>query len=110
MKPVFCLLMGLYLLTLSVLPCADGALHVKVNTGLPTQIMPDGHDHDQHQASGDLCSPLCTCACCGTVISPLVPFAFSFTPPVLPLNKVPELRGIFFSEVALSLWQPPKIS
>nr|WP_293833047.1 DUF6660 family protein [uncultured Arsenicibacter sp.] len=110
MKPVGCLLMGLYLLMLSVLPCADGALHVKVSASLPAQIMPDGHDHDQHQAAGDLCSPLCTCACCGTTILPLTLFAFTCTPPAASVHQVPVTGTAALPDVALSLWQPPKIS
>ncbi len=109
MKTVFSLFMGLYLLMLSVLPCADGALHVTLNTGLPAQFMPDGHDHDQHQAASDLCSPLCTCACCGTILHPQVPFAFTFTPPDAPVHKI-RVQGAFrLTDVALTYWQPPKI-
>ncbi|WP_138994293.1 DUF6660 family protein [Larkinella sp. C7] len=109
MKSVFCLVMSLYVLFLSVLPCADGYSYVLAGDQ-PTQLTNDQHTHDSKSATGELCSPLCSCDCCGTVLDqPLIlPHTFQEWQPVaqtVPMLTVPALPS-----VVLTTWQPPQLS
>ncbi|WP_374755920.1 DUF6660 family protein [Larkinella punicea] len=109
MKSVFCLLTSFYIVILSVLPCADGCSYMLVRDQ-PTQIANDQHSHDSQSATSDLCSPLCSCDCCGTVLDqPLIlPHTFQEWQPVAQV--VPMLTMPALPLVALTTWQPPQLS
>ncbi|MGS2741417.1 DUF6660 family protein [Sinomicrobium sp. M5D2P17] len=65
MRKVLTILLSLYVLALSVTPCSD-------------TVTPDPHDGSLKEVHCDVdstdvghldCTPFCTCACCGIVIS-----------------------------------------
>ncbi|WP_367120208.1 DUF6660 family protein [Spirosoma sp. 48-14] len=95
-----------YMLFLSVLPCADsfGLLRSDKQSA---SISADNHQHLPHQATGDNCSPLCVCSCCGTVLEALPQFAFGF------ISLQPFQTACFapvstlWLSPSLSSWQPP---
>ncbi|WP_093823111.1 DUF6660 family protein [Spirosoma endophyticum] len=111
MKSPVCLLLGLYLLMLSMLPCADQCEPVRL-PAQATTIAADGHQHPINSATGDSCSPFCVCSCCGLPIDT--------PPPVFSFHYVDQpsdwQRALFtliesdFPSPSLTTWQPPQVS
>lgn len=109
MKRLVYWFMSLYLLLLSVLPCADaGQLLRPLNT--PAQLASDQHSHATDRANGDSCSPFCTCACCGTSLHQSPHFTFTFTPPQAVVQLRLSLETPALPTAPRSTWQPPQLS
>ncbi|MCO6480303.1 MAG: hypothetical protein J5I94_26925 [Phaeodactylibacter sp.] len=72
MKTATPIILAFYILMLAFLPCADVAQACVA--GSPdhlTEIAALGsHTHAHHSDSGDHCSPLCICSCCGSFVLP----------------------------------------
>lgn len=93
-----CLILSIYLLGLTALPCADIEAYAANNINSIEhldQYQSNSHDHN-HSDNEDDCSPLCVCSCCHLHIS--IPTGISLTHPegVLPVyNQYPvHLEGI----------------
>lgn len=102
----FTLLLSIYLLVLSCVPCEDSEeCNVK---GVYT--ISQAANHDQHNHDTENCSPFCTCSCCpaSAFYQPL-PY-FDISKGVFQSEKYPIYSPSFCSEVSFSIWQPPKIS
>jgi hypothetical protein len=106
---------AVYVLGLSLWPCADEALPLvgqELATVLTTATT-DAHESsgDEHKHDHDQCSPFCTCTCCAVVaaITPL--FTYS-TASVSPSNWLPAARFHYaptnWAEPLTAIWQPPK--
>lgn len=98
---IFCV----YLLVLAVMPCHDSVECSEFRA----EKFSDKHDH---ASDNELCPPFCTCACCGVQVVQLQHPTFfepSFTVEVFA-DRPTFYRSVFPSEIALSIWQPPKIS
>ena len=97
---VFCA----YMLVLSVLPCHDGVECSEIRT----EAASSSHDHS---SDNELCPPFCACACCGVQVVQLqLPtfFQTAFTPEYF-VDRPTFYNPVFPSEIAISIWQPPKI-
>ena len=101
---ILAVILSMYVLVLSCLPCRNDACHV-LNNG---KISTSQTNYTDHQES---CSPFC--ACCGSIIS----FGFHF-PVSVPDNQTSfftqRVKNIlhddsFFSNFYGNIWQPPKI-
>lgn len=97
------------MLFLSVLPCADGCSYVIVKDQ-PTQLANDQHTHDSQSATGDLCSPLCSCDCCSTVLDQPLILEHSFLAWQSVAQTVPTMAMPALPSVVLTTWQPPQLS
>jgi hypothetical protein len=98
--------LSFYLLFLACMPCHDTA--EKVDNIAQTVVRIYTDSQASHSADSDFCSPLCSCACCGTLmISPY-------------FTQMPVFRAIygklkFSSETKDTsgfislLWQPPQL-
>lgn len=101
----FAILMSIYMIVLSCIPCADAA--PGVNTPEQTFISADADSAD-HAPAADLCSPLCICTCCAG-------FALqTATPKVSPtffniLVPAPAYRPGAIPQPSFSIWQPPQL-
>ncbi|GBL35485.1 hypothetical protein EMGBS15_10800 [Filimonas sp.] len=101
------LLLAFYILVLSVIPCSDEG---ECDTVSFSTEQWQQQSHENHEHHKELCSPFCTCACCGISIAyTVVPFFM----PVRKIDKVLE-RIIPFSpesyskEISSIIWQPPR--
>ncbi|TAK31898.1 MAG: hypothetical protein EPO28_17990 [Saprospiraceae bacterium] len=106
----FCHIFALYLIALSCLPCSDGdsghgRLSSETSSAVQSASQTTGHQH-----GNDLCSPLCTCACCGSVVTTLHFTPTISKPAISSTKKIAFYNSSFIQEVYLSIWQPPKIS
>ncbi|WP_337041035.1 DUF6660 family protein [Emticicia sp. 17c] len=99
------ILLSFYLLLLACMPCHDAP--VNTHDKPQTSVYSAANSQASHSES-DFCSPLCSCACCGTLmVSPsaeqLVPFE--------PVSDQTQ----FFTEIKDTtgfislLWQPPQL-
>ncbi|KAA9341092.1 hypothetical protein F0P93_30070 [Larkinella humicola] len=76
----------------------------------PTQLANDQHSHDSQSATGDLCSPLCSCDCCGTVLDQPHTLPHTFQEWQSVAQAVPTLTVPALPSVVLTTWQPPQLS
>ncbi|RRB03956.1 DUF6660 family protein [Larkinella rosea] len=108
MKSLVCLLMSVYLLVLSVWPCADGCLSLRVDKQATATITSDAHQHDGDSEGADLCSPFCGCACCGTVLEACPVFQFAFAAFSFSSPRYKRFAPALPS-APVSCWQPPQL-
>ncbi|MBI5538644.1 MAG: hypothetical protein HY951_01185 [Bacteroidia bacterium] len=97
------IILSIYIVGLTLIPCVDNHRSNDIQlTHLCKQT------NDSHSSDVDLCSPFCTCSCCGSSISFVYQIFFK------PISVKPSALEYFFrvpflSEFSLSFWQPPKI-
>ena len=86
------------------MPCADGEAFLSFRKEIiSNQSIP-------HQ-DNDICSPMCTCSCCGCQGFSLnnTYFYSLFSVRTTIDKKVPEYISVFASNFFGSIWQPPQI-
>lgn len=96
-------ILSLYILGLSLVPCADAG----ISPTSDVQHISQSH-HDNHSNHLDLCSPFCVCHCCGTHV---VEIDYAFLPSVSPRDtKVYEnYFDRLTSGLPASILQPPQV-
>jgi hypothetical protein len=103
---LFSFILAIYFLGLSVIGCGDSESHLDTCKTVACAHLDAGEDG--HHADGDVCSPLCTCNCCGgTTLVEYFDYSFSISEVSKegPEHITPKLCAV--SQV---IWQPPKIS
>jgi len=106
----FSIILSIYILVLSCLPCGDVEDCKVVDYD---KIAFSETNHSTHQEDTETCSPFCICACCGTNIV----LNFSFSPLISEIEqcflsekvKVNFYNTSFISDFYGNIWQPPKI-
>ncbi|MBX9851946.1 MAG: hypothetical protein K2X86_09325 [Cytophagaceae bacterium] len=93
-------------LSLSLIPCGDGA--DKTYIFALENAMPHSDSGDHHGEHQDGCTPFCTCNCCASGAVFLFNSYQIASPIFFASNNTPlDQSGI--SEFQYSIWQPPKI-
>lgn|SRR5690606_20831816 len=95
------------LLGLFVLPCSDG--NDRCGLLADADSSPVEHNHDQDTA--DMCSPFCSCSCCGIALNSFHFSTLTFYTPILPIPVAKKIvfRNVTFTTYYLgSIWQPPQ--
>lgn len=98
--------LSFYLLLLVCMPCHDTAESVVKNG----QTIVSGYTDSQadHGADSDFCSPLCSCACCGTLM--ISPYAYPISVFMANPGQVKFLSETKDTANFNSLlWQPPRL-
>ncbi|WP_243854605.1 DUF6660 family protein [Flavobacterium sp. 270] len=101
------IILSIYLIALSNMPCADMEVNSIVHQ--KAQFSSDSHSHDKEN---DLCSPFCACNCCGAQILSYqstnnITFPVVYT---AITAVVPNYKSVFISNFYGSIWQPPQIA
>ena len=98
------IILSIYVVSLSVLPCADEAGDVNA---INASVADHGDTHDDN--CSDDCSPFCSCSCCGVSINYFLSKAEINTPNYFSqfIVKMLYLQHIQ-SGFSGSVWQPPK--
>jgi hypothetical protein len=96
------ILLCLYVLGLSLYPCAD-KLYFDGHLELAESEDDPAHTHDE----ADHCSPFCTCGCCSAPMSQPKPFDFHFSRPTA-IRLYTNLADDLFERVPAIIWQPPR--
>jgi hypothetical protein len=101
------IILSLYLLVLSNMPCAD----LEIGSAIHKTAQFSSESNHSHDKDNDLCSPFCACNCCGAqVLSCEIPEIIDF-----PVNHsiitvpLPSYHSVFASNFYGSIWQPPQI-
>ncbi|MDG1871931.1 MAG: hypothetical protein P8I78_08215 [Flavobacterium sp.] len=91
------------------MPCADREVNSWAHTTLELKSNHDNHSHDK---ANDLCSPFCSCSCCGSqVVSYFQSNTIDFPIPSEGIKtQLPTYKSIFASNFLGSIWQPPQIA
>jgi hypothetical protein len=100
---IFCILLSIYFLTLSALPCTDEQVGAEKQDTELTVAGHTSHDHEQ-----ETCSPFCICACCGVSVFLSMNTCEIRITEVPVNNSIPFVSGQVL-EVPQSIWQPPKL-
>lgn len=106
------IILSIYLVALSCLPCADlevsSAAHTDAHELAKTTHDSEGHSHGNDK---DLCSPFCSCNCCGSqIVSYFNVMSCNFTVVSKEIKtQLPSYTSKFTSNFYGSIWQPPQI-
>ncbi|MGQ7947352.1 DUF6660 family protein [Flavobacterium sp. WC2509] len=102
------IILSIYLITLSSMPCAD----LEVNSSVHKTAQFSSEENHSHDKQNDLCSPFCTCNCCGAqVLSYQANIVFGLsTIPAVIIKALPTYKSILYSNFFGSIWQPPQIA
>lgn len=104
----FTIIFSIYLLALSVMPCADmmECKHQSEKSVSPFAA----NNHEKHSGDSEQCTPFCICNCCGQTCNS----EFNSNHIAVFENPVeqnfPVYTSAFVPEVYFNIWQPPKIS
>lgn len=104
-------ILSIYLVALSCLPCADMEAKSAAHKAVEITSNHDEKSHN-HDKENDLCSPFCSCNCCGSqIVSYFKITTFSFN--IVSKNirtQLPSYTPKFISNFYGSIWQPPQIA
>jgi hypothetical protein len=103
----FWLFFAFYFTFLSMLPCTDKMDSVSFSHTLATTN--DKHQDGRHDA--EHCAPLCSCACCGTIVPVAAIYTYEFEMQIqVPIIKhQPFFAFHYGSAIAGDIWQPPQV-
>ncbi|RYY71277.1 MAG: hypothetical protein EOO13_03675 [Chitinophagaceae bacterium] len=101
----FTVLMSLYMLLLSCMPCNDS---IDCNEDTGVSVVSKTADHNDHEDEEN-CTPFCVCACCAAPVFQ-APVAFTIRKfcPRIQLNFY--LEEAFYTTSQSRIWQPPRIA
>lgn len=100
-------ILGIYLLALSVCPCLD-AYEPKPDIGAATEA-----SDAQHAEHSDICSPLCVCSCCGSILTnPKLLGGYPERVRFVLASGVeyPNYQDNLIPSYLSSIWHPPRMS
>ncbi|MFN8325740.1 DUF6660 family protein [Flavobacterium sp.] len=101
-------ILSIYLVTLSAIPCADIKSESEVHLEVAQTSDKDNHSHDK---GNDLCSPFCICNCCGQVTLNYVA-TINYDFPV-QFEEIKSSKSTYTSALHSnffgSIWQPPQL-
>lgn len=102
------LILSIYVTLLSCLPCADMDANSLAHSSIDHSIKHDNHSHD---LENDLCSPFCSCNCCGQQIMTIFPsLIYENTIKFKEIkSSISIYKSVFTSNFYGSIWQPPQI-
>lgn len=100
-------ILSIYVLALSVVSCADDIESHSDGNKVEVSVSQDEHNHSENCT--DFCSPFCTCACCGTVIT-LVSNLNVFETNLISLPKYLFHYSFEYSfNYNIGVWRPPNL-
>jgi len=98
-------------LALSLLPCTDYAASSHDHTEQNATALTSQTTHqDKETQHVDLCSPFCTCNCCGRTIATVTTFETFLLPTPLATQEAHEVfyTAPYYWDALDAIWQPPK--
>jgi len=97
----------LYITTLTIVPCSDGIQHS--SNHFDKEVLNAEHEHSDSDHQDD-CTPFCTCACCGSIVTPP-------TTKSIVGDKIETSTDYLFHytfdysfEFSEGIWHPPSLS
>ncbi|RYC66459.1 hypothetical protein EQG79_29205 [Spirosoma sordidisoli] len=109
----FTVILSVYLLGLSLWPCADEPLLPVGQPGIAMILSASTTESDaSHHHEHDQCTPFCTCACCAATITTAPQFHYSLTPSceLIPIDVASfHYVSAPLADPLSAIWQPPKL-
>ncbi len=107
-----CAILGIYILVLATLPCADEAgwcvFDIEETFGIELH---ETGNHNHEKECSDHCSPLCTCSCCQMTLRTPVKAALTIAPLKPVISDISSFESTLKDLAALNdVWEPPKFS
>lgn len=104
MVKIFVIILSVYFLGLSFIPCEDAVIE---NNSLEEQLAHyQDQDTDNHHT--DLCSPFCSCQCCHVNVAEIGVYPYKIITP--QISKIVNTRLVTSKqEVNYSILQPPRV-
>lgn len=102
---VFSFIFALYFLGLATIPCCEREDCAEVKNSVTAYIHTGDNQDTQHK--NEVCSPFCTCNCCGGVT--IIPNSDKTIIAQQPSKQLSNFTQNFPSEIPFSIWQPPKV-
>ena len=102
------LILSIYLVVLSCLPCADTLENETI--AHTSEIV--SKDNQSHEKGLDLCAPFCSCNCCAVQVlnsAPAVTWIFNVETTLIK-KPLSSYHSILTSNFYGSIWQPPQIA
>ncbi len=101
-------LFSIYMIFLSTMPCADVEVGSSAHSYSEHKTEKDQNTHDKHN---DLCSPFCSCNCCGSqVLTYSQPMFFKVQSVAERIEtQLPVYNSVLASNFFGSIWQPPQL-
>lgn len=105
----FNIIVSIYLVALSCLPCADMEVNSLAHSSSEVAAK---HQNHSHEKENDLCSPFCVCNCCGQqILNFSQEIASQFRKIATEITtQIPDYKSILTSNFYGSIWQPPQIA
>lgn len=105
---VLTFILSLYITALSIVPCSDGIEQCRDNGETEISVLQHEHNHSDHE--NDLCTPFCTCACCGSLITLPTPQLISDSKVIISTTYLFAYKFDYSFEYKEGIWHPPAIS
>ncbi|WP_234736066.1 DUF6660 family protein [Tellurirhabdus bombi] len=105
-------ILTVYLLGLSLWPCADEPLTLAGQPEISLSIQVREATESSH-GHAHLCSPLCACACCATTLTAAPRFLYTLNSPaeiLFPSSLVFAYYPPHWVDPLSAIWQPPKLT
>lgn len=103
---IFAFIMAFLVLALSIMPCADKG--VSASDGKAKTEITKSTQHSENPQQ-DECTPFCHCTCCACFSINHFIASITHITPYLDKTKAAYLPADVI-EIALPIWQPPKLS
>lgn len=99
-------ILSIYVLLLSTVSCTDDVESHNEGDKIEISVNTDDHNHSENC---DFCSPFCSCACCGSVVT-----LFSNTILVdTSINRLPKYLFRYSFDYSfnynIGVWRPPNL-
>ena len=108
MNIYFSFIYALYILSLSFIPCTDNDTH-QYEQGIVIVLDSHSNHHHSNDEHVDLCSPFCSCSCCGVLTIKAKEHTFSFSYKSSKwFKKIITYQPANSEAVLNAIWQPPK--
>jgi len=103
-KQIITACLALTFFVMALVPCADACDNNSHKVEVSVQSA-----QEHHEEHNNICSPLCYCACCSTLITLSHFYSVSLLAPEID-QIISAFEQPFVSSCFSDIWQPPKIS
>ena len=97
-------ILSIYVLALSIIPCSDSITCSDDDYNVELSQTEHSINHSDHH---DFCTPFCTCACCGTLVSAPSTDLIDEVKTSASGTYIFPYRFNYFFEYTEGIWHPP---
>ena len=108
---IFWLILSIYLVSLSVLPCSDKE-ECDITVKVEQTSISKTNTHNQHSHEKEHCPPFCICNCCGAPSYHLQIAIMHLKNKDFAIEKkqICDYDFVYLNDYSSKIWQPPRLS